>query len=1123
MMQSSLPKSASASIGLAVLMTLLILPGCSDGGGEADVVSSDARAKGVFLELTPEVAVMTHTGDRLTLGVSIKDSRGRTVSSPVTYRSLNPEVAIVDHTGMVTGITEGIAAIVGKASAAEDTAVVAVAARKLEQGSASVVVFPNNDTIPVIGGELLLQAVAREPNNRLVAGGNLKWTSLNPEIASVSQSGVVHGLASGRAGIRAATAKAADTAWISVAPNDYAVKLTVAPRVDTIPSVGGSLELTASLVAGDGSTTGGSITWSSLDRSIAIVEAGRVIGMAKGAARIRASSGSLADTALIHVAPVLAPARVEVQPRVDTIATLGGTTQLTANISDPNGATVTSMSTAWSTLDAQIVSVSSTGLVKGLSKGVGRVVAKAGTAADTATITVAPDPSTLPPAKIVLSPAGGKVAVGKTLALFATVTDSKGTVLQSAPIAWQSQNTSKATVSGNADEGTVTGVAAGEVRIIASAGSVADTANIAVSVEDEGEGAGSDTVAVAVSIAPRVDTIATVGGTTDLTARLLNSEGSVLQGTLSWASLDAGIATVNNSGTVNGVAQGLARITATYVSMIDTAWVYVQPTGTGPVAAMIDVSPTTTSTNVGGTVLLNAVVRDSLGGVLPVTPVWSSANPGIATVNSGVVAGKSAGTAQIIASHKGLADTATIQVHAPPPPAPGYTVDLQIVRWDGRAGAALVSSAIPLPPGVLMPSQAANVHIMVNGTEQPVYAEALYGLFADGSVRSVLVQFQYNVASGSIPAQMVISSPRALPSPAKVPVKLTLSAPYPEAAILPTDPHYLRSTKIVGPAVTLSEAVAFSPTWVQRWNTVGDAKILVQESDYKTVDTGWIVHRNYYDRALANFAHWVMTGNAEYFRRALLYAVPWRERYHRPNGYTVQPHETHIEGQALLYTLLGDEEGRRGPQLHAEYMRDLWLPKLVDPLWQHSANRPMARAIESYITAMKVGVPGNWPATLRHALNVFLAHQHADGAYRYPAQCNYSNHFQTGLFNDALIRYWEEFEQDPRIPVAIKRSADWLWNSQWVASGGGFKYSEGPCSLPGAGATETPAPDLNLLIVNTYGFLYQQTGDVQYRNIGDTVFHEGIKRAWLGGTPTQGDKQFNQQFRSAFRYFHYRK
>jgi hypothetical protein len=87
---------------------------------------------------------------------------------------------------------------------------------------------------------------------------------------------------------------------------------------------------------------------------------------------------------------------------------------------------------------------------------------------------------------------------------------------------------------------------------------------------------------------------------------------------------------------------------------------------------------------------------------------------------------------------------------------------------------------------------------------------------------------------------------------------------------------------------------------------------------------------------------------------------------------------------------------------------------------------------------------------------------------------------------------------------------------------GSDRESPWPAAQPNAGGTAVAAPDLNLLMVTTFGFVYQQTRDPGYLQWGDAVFREGIKRAWFGNTPTQADKQFNQQFRSAFRYFAYR-
>ena len=64
-----------------------------------------------------------------------------------------------------------------------------------------------------------------------------------------------------------------------------------------------------------------------------------------------------------------------------------------------------------------------------------------------------------------------------------------------------------------------------------------------------------------------------------------------------------------------------------------------------------------------------------------------------------------------------------------------------------------------------------------------------------------------------------------------------------------------------------------------------------------------------------------------------------------------------------------------------------------------------------------------------------------DGAFRYAHTCNYSKPFMTGLLLDAMIQYYRVFEPDPRIPPAVKRAVDYLWDHDWIASAQAFTTS----------------------------------------------------------------------------------
>jgi hypothetical protein len=110
---------------------------------------------------------------------------------------------------------------------------------------------------------------------------------------------------------------------------------------------------------------------------------------------------------------------------------------------------------------------------------------------------------------------------------------------------------------------------------------------------------------------------------------------------------------------------------------------------------------------------------------------------------------------------------------------------------------------------------------------------------------------------------------------------------------------------------------------------------------------------------------------------------------------------------------------------------------------------------------------------------------------------------------DALSRYYDLFEPDPRIPPAIRRAADYLWTNDWLPTSNSFRYIERDC--PSEGPAE-PAPDLNNLIVNGFAWTYRMTGDATYKQRAQMIFNGAVTGAWISPT-----KQFNQVYSSSFR------
>jgi len=176
-------------------------------------------------------------------------------------------------------------------------------------------------------------------------------------------------------------------------------------------------------------------------------------------------------------------------------------------------------------------------------------------------------------------------------------------------------------------------------------------------------------VVVQVAVTPPAATTL-VGQTVQLTATPQDASGNPVTGrTVIWSSSNTTIATVSTSGLVTGKVAGSATITATSEGQSGTAAITVTAVPPVPVAS-VAVSPASASVPVGQTVQLTATPKDASGNALSGrTITWASSNPTVATVStSGLVTGKVAGAATIIATSEGQSGTAAVTVPAPPPP-----------------------------------------------------------------------------------------------------------------------------------------------------------------------------------------------------------------------------------------------------------------------------------------------------------------------------------------------------------------------------------------------------------------------------------------------------------------------
>ena len=283
---------------------------------------------------------------------------------------------------------------------------------------------------------------------------------------------------------------------------------------------------------------------------------------------------------------------------------------------------------------------------------------------------------------------------------------------------------------------------------------------------------------------------------------------------------------------------------------------------------------------------------------------------------------------------------------------------------------------------------------------------------------------------------------------------------------------------------------------------------------------------DYYDRAEIYYARWKRTGDTKYLDRANQIAVNFRTNYIEANGYGIAHHWAMMEGVGLHYAVTGDPASLTAVGKVADVFA--WLVRGGESGYLSTAavmdNRIQAYYIRSLLVAYllkapsvgvdRYGFPGgnDWAALLRAGLNEILGSRDADGQWR-GARCQQpdgsivraTHPFPVGLLYDALIQYYELFEPDPRIPAAIKQSADVMWRDDWIPTAQAFKYVAIEC--PGEGGPN-PAGDLNALILNGYAFVGKTMGDPTFAQRADQIFAGAVNARGVTGDA----KHFNQQY-----------
>ncbi|HUX35091.1 MAG TPA: Ig-like domain-containing protein [Gemmatimonadaceae bacterium] len=249
------------------------------------------------LTISPASATIA-LGGSVDFTATLRDTSGNVVEDvDVTWTSSDATAVSVRSAGRKNGIAMGLAGgpstITASAAGLTATASVTVGVPVV-----SVTMAPAGDSI-LIGDTLVVTATPRDAFGRAMTGQSITWVSDHPEFATVEGNGVVVGVAEGTASVRATAG--GFTGATTVAVFRHPSSVTIDPPQAQV-RMGDHITIKGTPRDEGGAATGGKVTYSSSDLTIATVSSsGIVTGVAEGTVTITASSGGKSASTTVVV------------------------------------------------------------------------------------------------------------------------------------------------------------------------------------------------------------------------------------------------------------------------------------------------------------------------------------------------------------------------------------------------------------------------------------------------------------------------------------------------------------------------------------------------------------------------------------------------------------------------------------------------------------------------------------------------------------------------------------------------------------------------------------------------------------------------------------------------------
>jgi uncharacterized protein YjdB len=522
----------------------------SAGGVAAGVVTIKAQTSGMQATATLTVttagtnlasitvspagtSIPVSTSQQFSATGNYSDGSSRDLTSLVSWSSSATSFATIDVNGVATGVAAGPTTISATLGSVTGSTGLTVSAPTIS----SIVVTPAGVTLGIgVTQAYTATAIYTNGTSQGLSSG-VTWTSSQPSVASVNNSGLATTLSPGPTTITATVGSFSDSSTLTVVAANL-VSISVTPTPVSI-AAGTDQQFTAVGSFDDGSTQVlTAAIWSSSATGIAIVNSsGLATGTGVGTATISAKSGSVTGSATLTVTGATLVS-IAVTPASPSMA-IGTAMQFaaTGTFSDSSQQDI-STSVLWSSSAPAVTTINAQGVATSAGTGTSNITATFGSVSGFTTLTV----SNVSLVSISISPANPRINQGTSIKFTAIGTFSDNSTSSNlSGLSWKSSKPSMANVR---QSGVAHGKKVGSVTISATASGITGTTTLTI---------GTGTLQ-SIAVSPGNPSVS-AGSTQQFSAIGTFSDASTQDVTLNthWSSSLASVATI-----ANGPGAGLA-------------------------------------------------------------------------------------------------------------------------------------------------------------------------------------------------------------------------------------------------------------------------------------------------------------------------------------------------------------------------------------------------------------------------------------------------------------------------------------------------------------------------------------------------------------------------------------